>query len=340
VRSDADRDSQIYFGGPGEKAEYLKSPSLSTLYEVKYSVFDAPMRKQAWVNGQSVLATESDQEDQSRVTVHLKKGWNAVLLKIVQKPERGVATYAVVRDGAPPAVDPYVPLLRWFSGSEPFIYDLTPHKDHRIGWYRFTAPPGLATIHIASKSRGIEAWVNGKKVVVQNGEVKLESPVKNTSQVALRVEQEPGTYAGAVFPQPIAFDCEEGEISLGDWSDFGLETYSGIVVYSKTLDLGKTQVGGKAILNLGLVKTVAEVVVNGSSAGVRLARPFSFDITDLLKVGRNTIEIKVANTLANHMRSYPTRYIYEGQTVSGLLGPVRLQFLSRVELTAASGHKR
>ena len=29
-----------------------------------------------------------------------------------------------------------------------------------------------------------------------------------------------------------------------------------------------------------------------------------------------------------------TRWVLEGQTVSGLLGPVRLRFLSRVELTA------
>jgi hypothetical protein len=128
-------------------------------------------------------------------------------------------------------------------------------------------------------------------------------------------------------------------MGLGDWSDYGLETYSGIVVYRKTIDLGKAQVRGKVILDLGVVKTVAELLVNGHSAGVRLARPFSFDITDLVKAGRNTIEVKVANTLANHMRSYPTQYIYKGQTVSGLLGPVELYFQSPVTLTVSSGHK-
>jgi hypothetical protein len=44
--------------------------------------------------------------------------------------------------------------------------------------------------------------------------------------------------------------------------------------------------------------------------------------------GRNRIEIKIANTLANHMSTYPTKWVFEGQTESGLLEPVLLRFLS------------
>ena len=65
-----------------------------------------------------------------------------------------------------------------------------------------------------------------------------------------------------------------------------------------------------------------------------MAPPFRFDISHLVREGENRIQIKVANTLANHMSTYPTKWVLEGQTVSGLLGPVRLRFLSRVELTA------
>jgi len=66
-----------------------------------------------------------------------------------------------------------------------------------------------------------------------------------------------------------------------------------------------------------------------------MAKPFCFDITQLVKEGENQIQVKVVNTLANHMSTYPTNYVYEGQTVSGLLGPVKIQFLSKVTLTAA-----
>jgi hypothetical protein len=65
-----------------------------------------------------------------------------------------------------------------------------------------------------------------------------------------------------------------------------------------------------------------------------MTRPFQLDITDLARPGENRLQVKVANTLANHMRTYPTKFVFEGQTVSGLLGPVRLTFLSKVTLTA------
>jgi len=338
--ADEAHETVLYFGGSPEKAGYLQSPSPSVRNDLASSTnrFYVPYRKQAWVNGQSVLDAQSKEGEEARASVHLSKGWNPILLKIVQRSGTKTATYAIIRDSEAPPADPYVPELRWFSDSPPVIYDLTPQKDHRVGWYRFNAPPGLVGMRLAAKARGIEAWINGEKVPVQNGAIKLASPIQQASQVALRVEQEPGTYAGAVFSQPIAFDCSEGEIGLGDWSNYGLETYSGIVVYGKTVNIREDQLRGKLILDLGSVKVVAEVLVNGNSAGVRLARPFSFDITDLLKPGQNTIEIKVANTLANHMRSYPTHYIHKGQTVSGLLGPVRLNFLSPVTLNAASRH--
>jgi glycosyl hydrolase family 2 len=152
--------------------------------------------------------------------------------------------------------------------------------------------------------------------------------------VALRVEQEPGVYAGAVFDEPISFICTEGQIGLGDWSQHGLATYSGIAIYSAEVSLTSAHLKGRVLLDLGHVKTLADLSVNGRPAGVKLARPFRFDVTDLLSEGSNQIEIKVANTLANHMSTYPTVFVREGQTVSGLLGPVQLRFLAPVRLVA------
>jgi hypothetical protein len=44
---------------------------------------------------------------------------------------------------------------------------------------------------------------------------------------------------------------------------------------------------------------VLEVIVNGRSAGVRLWEPYQVEVTDLLKPGDNTLELRVANTLVN-----------------------------------------
>ena len=59
-------------------------------------------------------------------------------------------------------------------------------------------------------------------------------------------------------------------------------------------------------------------------AGVRVSPPWRFDITKLVTSGENRVEVLVCNTLANHYTTVPTHY--RGDTTSGLLGPVTLQF--------------
>ena len=67
-----------------------------------------------------------------------------------------------------------------------------------------------------------------------------------------------------------------------------------------------------------------EVNMDGSASGWLQVEIQS--LTQLVEEGPN--QMKVVNSRANHMSTYPTTYVYEGQTVSGLLGPVRFQFLS------------
>jgi hypothetical protein len=322
-----------------------------------------------------VLDIRERRTDEVSVPVHLNEGWNKVLLKMVQRAEtagrdRGnaksetqspestaIATFAVIRASAPPPRDPYIPRVRWFADGQNLTYDISPYKEKRVGWYRFKAPPGLESVRLYVKAKRVHAWIDGKPVTVANAIIKLDSTIRKISQVVLCVDQEPGTYAGAAFPEPVAFECKEGEIALGDWSLQGLETYSGAVLYRKVVTLNREHLRGKVVLDLGWVKTCAEVHVNAKFAGVRIARPFRFDVTDLVSEGDNEIRIKVVNTLANHMSSYPSNYIYDGpsggipgserthgsypaeykgQTASGMFSPVRLRFLSAVDLVARS----
>ncbi len=101
-----------------------------------------------------------------------------------------------------------------------------------------------------------------------------------------------------------------------------LSSYSGGAWYRKTVALASAQLGSRLTLGLGAVVATAEVRVNGKTAGIRVAAPWQFDISGLVKVGDNRIEVLVYNTLANHYRTIPTRY--RGSTTSGLLGPVRI----------------
>ena len=179
----------------------------------------------------------------------------------------------------------------------------------------------------------MDAWVDGETVPVIYGKVTLSSPMERVSRVILRVEHEPGCYAGSVFSEPVAFKCGTGQVPAGDLCEFALESYSGAAVYGKTVELSGEQLSCKVLLDLGRANSTAELRVNDRDAGIRMARPYTFDITGLVQEGGNTIEVKIHNTLANHYSiGYPTKYVYEGQTVSGLLGPVRLRFLSKVRM--------
>jgi hypothetical protein len=80
--------------------------------------------------------------------------------------------------------------------------------------------------------------------------------------------------------------------------------------------------GRKVYLDLGIVKEIAAVRVNGQSAGVLLWAPYRLEITKLLKTGANRLEIGVTNTLAN--RYGQGRLGLREKSASGLLGPVRL----------------
>jgi hypothetical protein len=87
--------------------------------------------------------------------------------------------------------------------------------------------------------------------------------------------------------------------------------------------LAGDQVVGAVTLDLGHVAASAEVRVNGQPAGVRVASPWTFDISRLVTPGANRIEVLVYNTLANHYSTIPTAY--RGVPISGLLGPVTIQ---------------
>jgi hypothetical protein len=110
---------------------------------------------------------------------------------------------------------------------------------------------------------------------------------------------------------------------LGDWSQLGiLNNYSGGVRYRTNFTLTEDEAQGQAALDLGRVVATAEVHLNGSRVGVRVAPPWRFDVTGLMRPGKNRLEVLVYSTLANHYQTIPSRY--RGNPEAGLLGQVRL----------------
>jgi hypothetical protein len=77
-----------------------------------------------------------------------------------------------------------------------------------------------------------------------------------------------------------------------------------------------------ALLRLGVVGEIAEVFVNGVSAGVKVNYPYDFPVGHLLKPGVNHFEVVVTNTLVYQERDYCSESM--PLEPSGLAGPVDL----------------
>ncbi len=288
---------------------------------------------------ETITLNELTKPAQSKIT--LRPGWNDLVLRLVQEQGAKIATYAALYDSdQPPNPRRFVPLLRWFQQPIEPYFDAFRADEPMVGWYRFDAPPGLSafTVPIVDGTSIIGAWVNGQEIEVRENQIVLSNLMQKRSQITLKLEHSSGHYGGAAFNQPITFRCGVGEMMTGDWSNNAMGCYSGEVIYSRTFTLTPEHLQQRITLDLGRVEVAAEVVINGRAAGLRYARPYRYDISEMAIAGKNSIEIKVANTLANfYSEAFPTKFVLPGQTVSGLLGPVQIRFATPLIMTA---HKK
>ncbi len=95
-----------------------------------------------------------------------------------------------------------------------------------------------------------------------------------------------------------------------------LPRFSGDMRYTAHITLPQ----GAHTLDLGTVGEVAELRLNGRSAGVRLIPPYRFDISALAQPGANQLEVVVSNTLGTRIHDPFSKYML--LPPSGLLGPV------------------
>ena len=81
-------------------------------------------------------------------------------------------------------------------------------------------------------------------------------------------------------PESVTFE------TLEDWSkrpEDGIRFYSGTAVYRKTFDAPNLPPGQRIYLDLGVVKNLARVRLNGQDLGVVWCAPWRVDITGAVK---------------------------------------------------------
>jgi hypothetical protein len=124
---------------------------------------------------------------------------------------------------------------------------------------------------------------------------------------------------------------------LTDWalhSIEGIKYYSGTAVYQQTFNF--TPTSGSVFLDLGTVKVMARVWLNGNDLGVRWTAPFRVDITDAVKAGNNELKIEVVNLWPNRLigdEHQPADGIQNGQWPEWVLNHTARPSSGRVAFT-------
>ncbi|MFT3823955.1 MAG: glycosyl hydrolase [Chitinophagaceae bacterium] len=92
-------------------------------------------------------------------------------------------------------------------------------------------------------------------------------------------------------------------ISYTEHENNGIKYFSGKATYHKEFTLAADELSAsKAIfIDLGLVKNVATIIVNGKKVRTFWKPPFATEITAYCKVGKNVLEVEVTNLWPNRM---------------------------------------
>lgn len=145
-----------------------------------------------------------------------------------------------------------------------------PYQSFFVVFEKGTAPPGGPTVNFPENA--VAATLNGAWTVSFNPR-----------------------WGG---PASIIFD------ELTDWAqrpEEGIKYYSGIAVYKQHFNMPAMDTPRKIYLDLGKVKHMARVRLNGHDLGVVWTAPWTVDITTALRPGSNQLEIEVANLWPNRL---------------------------------------
>jgi hypothetical protein len=231
-------------------------------------------------------------------------------------------------------------------------------------WPAFTiSPAGAGKFEL----RGFEA-----------GMYRLQSAAGKLTELEIRDIDKPLELSGPWtlrFPPnwgaPAAITLEK-LMSWTEHADAGVRYFSGTGEYEKKFDVPADLLkADQAIyLDLGEVKSLAEVTLNGEDLAVWWKPPFAADVTSLLKPGQNMLKVRVTNLWVNRLigdEQYPDDCEWNGKPLkrwpdwfvqgeprpvqerltfttwkhwtkddtpleSGLMGPVRLVPAKRVRL--------
>lgn len=212
-------------------------------------------------------------------------------------------------------------------------------------------------LSLRSKFRNAQVWdpVTGEmkavKCTVKNGRACLSLDMKPEdalfvilSSKKCRVKKDPALTESLDISKDwnvkFSDSCSQQMPELGSFTeseDPQVRYFSGTAEYSRTFNLARC--GSKTVLDLGEVRDIARVYVNGQDCGIIWKYPYTVDITNFVKRGENSIRVELTNLWVNRLigeenlpaeqRScYVSVKFFDADSPlyeSGILGPVRIK---------------
>jgi hypothetical protein len=161
--------------------------------------------------------------------------------------------------------------------------------------------PPAKVVALGDNTATVQCWQNGEYRLTDGKGRQLRASVKQLppplvleSDWSVAFDPKWGAPAEAKFPKLISWTDHEHQ---------GIKYYSGTGSYTKTMNITADWLadGRRVCLDLGDVRELAEVFVNGQSAGVLWKAPYVADITALAKPGANHLKIEVMNSWMNRL---------------------------------------
>jgi hypothetical protein len=171
---------------------------------------------------------------------------------------------------------------------------------------RLSLENGLLSLTAADAGRYTLTTASGAKKTVTIGE--LPKLVEPTGSWEVVFQKDRGAPAKATFDKLISWP---------EHADAGIKYFSGTATYRKTINVPADLFGKNRtlLLDLGQVKEIAEVRLNGKDLGILWKAPFRVDITKVAKAGANELEVRVTNLWPNRLigdEQYPDDCTWDG----------------------------
>lgn len=185
------------------------------------------------------------------------------------------------------SIDQRLPNQLWIVIENPALYEMTCNGE------KIAAAEGSWWL---DKSFG--------KINITNFARLGENTVKiKASPFTIYHELEPAYVLGEfkVKPTDVGFVIigePESDLKLGSWKDQGNWFYADGVSYTQTFDISHPA-ENYAVELRQWYGSVAQIKVNGQSAGYVGYKPFRRDVTNLIRTGTNVVEVIVTGTLKN-----------------------------------------